>query len=339
MSHPLDDLLTSHHLTPVVAGMTPGMEGPVSFSVIVRTQGRRPGALRDALVSLSAQTHDDFDVVVVVHGSLDTTATVRTSLEEAIVPARMTVTSVEGGGRSRPLNTGLDEATGDYVCFLDDDDLVTPDWLAAFVRGAAREPGTVIRAVTGSQEWSTDGTEEPVRPTGDVEHPFAAEFDLLAHMSRNDTPICAVALPRVAMADFGIRFDENLPVLEDWDVLMRIAMLVGVTSIPDQTSLYRRLDHGNAHTAEEELVWRQSHAAVIDRLSSRPVLLPVGDARRVASAHFLPGRGSRHDDELAEARDTVDRLTRSPWRWARAFGSRAARAARHRTARRGRQER
>lgn len=330
MSHPLDDLLAAYHRTPVVAGITPGMEGPVSFTVIVRTQGRRPRALRDALGSLAAQTHADFDVVVVVHGADDTAAAVRASLQEAIVPPRITVASVEGGGRSRPLNAGLDLATGDYVCVLDDDDLATSDWLAAFARGATAGPGTLIRAVTGSQEWTTDGTQEPVRPIGEIEHPFAAEFDLLAHMSRNDTPICAVALPRTLMNDLGIRFDEDLPVFEDWDLLMRVAMVAGVTSIAEETSLYRRLDHGNAHTAEDEEVWQKAHAAVIDRLSSRPVLLPAGDARRLASAHFRPGRGSRHDDELRETSATLDQLTRSPWRWARAFVARAARAARRR---------
>ena len=56
------------------------------------------------------------------------------------------------------------------------------------------------------------------------------------------------------LAAFDLWFDETLPVFEDWDLLMRTAMLVGVTSIPDATSLYRRLDHGNADTAVAERI-------------------------------------------------------------------------------------
>ena len=218
-----------------------------------------------------------------------------------------------------PTVQALDAAEGDYVCFLDDDDLVTEDWLASFATAAAEAPGTMIRAVTLSQAWTTDGGNQPVRATGPVERPFADRFDLLAHLSRNETPLCSVALPRAAMAAFGLRFDEDLPVFEDWELFVRVAQLCGVTSISAETSLYRRLDHGNANTDEDEAIWHETHAQVIDRLSKRPVLAPIGDARRLASAHFVPGEGSRHDAELAMLRAEHDALTRSPLRMVSAF--------------------
>jgi len=61
-------------------------------------------------------------------------AAVSDILATARIPPSLRTLKVEGGGRARPLNAGLEAATGDYVCFLDDDDLVTPDWLAAFAR-------------------------------------------------------------------------------------------------------------------------------------------------------------------------------------------------------------
>ncbi len=291
-----------------------------SFTTIVRTQGRRPESLAEALASIAAQTHGDHETLLVVHtDDAALVEAVERGLPADARPARLRTVHATGGGRSRPLNAGLDAAEGDYVCFLDDDDLVTEDWLASFATAAAEAPGTMIRAVTLSQAWTTDGGTQPVRATGPVERPFADRFDLLAHLSHNETPLCSVALPRAAMATFGLRFDEDLPVFEDWELFVRVAQLCGVTSISAETSLYRRLDHGNANTDEDEAIWHETHARVIDRLSDRPVLAPIGDARRLASAHFIPGEGSRHDAELAALRAEHDALTRSPLRMVSAF--------------------
>jgi glycosyltransferase involved in cell wall biosynthesis len=327
VTRPIDELLATPR-GPAAVPEPP--RPPLAFTVIVRTQGRRPGSLREALDAIAAQSHPPARLVLVVHGDEATTDRVRAAVGPHADRPGVTVVNAEGGGRSRPLNVGLDHATGDYVCFLDDDDLVTPDWIAAFARGAADAPGTVVRAVAESQRWTTDGAEEPVRPSGPLERPFPATFDLLSHLSANHTPICSIAVPLAGLDAFAIRFAEELPVFEDWDLLMRIAMLVGVTSVPEATSLYRRLDQGNADTVETAAVWEASHAAVIARLAARPVLLPAGDATRLARTHFVPGAGSRWEDDHAAARAEVDALTRSPWRWGRAFAGRARTALRHR---------
>ncbi|MEM9200848.1 MAG: glycosyltransferase [Actinomycetota bacterium] len=334
MTGGLNELASSLGIDPLV----PTTPSEPSFTTIVRTQGRRAGSLAEALASIRAQTYPNHDTVLVVHDADPAVATaVDDALPDSARPGGLQVITAAGGGRSRPLNVGLAAATGDYVCFLDDDDLVTEHWLQAFAEAAATTPGSMIRAVTLSQQWTTDGGEQPVRATGPIERPFAPRFDLLAHVSHNETPLCSVALPRAAMAAFGIAFDEALPVFEDWELFMRVAQLCGVTSIDAETSLYRRLDEGNASETVDESIWHETHGRVIDRLSARPVIVPQGDARRIASAHFVPDAGSRHDADLAVLRaehDALhaefDRLTRSPIRMARAFLSQVRRAVRRR---------
>ncbi len=333
MTGGLNEIAETFGLEPLV----PTTPAEPSFTTIVRTQGRRPGSLAEALASLAAQTHTDHDTVLVVHHPDPSTLdAVDAALPDECRPPGLRLVAATDGGRARPLNVGLAEATGDYVCFLDDDDLVTPQWLAAFAAAAHEAPGTVIRAVTLSQTWTTDGGEQPTRATGPTERLFPARFDLLAHLSHNQTPLCSVAFPRPAMEQFDLTFDDELPVFEDWDLLMRVAQLCGVTSIDAETSLYRRLDHGNAHTAVDEARWHETHARVIDRLSARPVLVPIGDARRLAGAHFATGGGSRHETDLAASQAEVAALTRSPWRFARAFGGRVSGALRGRIAARQR---
>ena len=301
------------------------------FTSLVRTQGRRPASLVVTLASLTAQTYAEHETLLLVHDPDPTTAgRVDAKIPADTRPPGLRVIPVTDGDRARPLNVGLAEAKADYVCFLDDDDLVVDSWLAEFAVAAKTAPGTMIRAVTLSERWSSEGGFQPVRQIGPRTREHAETFDLLAHLSHNETPLCSVALPLAAMRRFGLEFDEDLPVFEDWELFLRVAQVCGVTSIDAETAIYRRLDHGNADTEVDERVWHETHARVIDRLSARPVLIPVGDARRLASAHFIPGSGSRWERDHAEARAEIDALTRSPWRFARVFGARLGRTVRHR---------
>lgn len=310
MTSPVDALLERLGLQRIV----PAITEPVSFTVIVRSQGRRPGSLIKALGAIAAQTNQSYDVIVVVHAGAASAAEVEASLQEAQgLPRKLQILALQGGGRSRPLNLGLDNARGDYVCFLDDDDLVTEDWLAAFSRAASAAEGRLIRAVTQVQNWTTEGSAEPLKPAGSIEYPFAPSFDLLAHFSHNETPICSIALPRAALDRLGLRFDEDLPVLEDWDLLMRSAMLIGVYSIPEATSLYRRLDAANAFSAVSETQWRHTHNRVIEGLATQPLVLPGSAARKLADAGFVaatdPSTGCTVASQPATAiRRTLGRL-------------------------------
>ena len=311
---PLDSLL--HRLG--LPGAAPPTPPEPAFTVIVRTQGRRPRTLREAMASLAAQSRPpDFDAVVVAHGPEGTAATAESALAEAAeaeagsMPARWSVIAAVGGGRCRPLNAGLDAAAGDYVAFLDDDDLAGPDWLAAFARGAAEAPGRIIRAACGVQTWAAAGTAEPQAPLGPVEHPYAGEFDLLAHLSHSETPICSVALPRPGLERFGLRFDEDLQVCEDWDMIVRAALLIGVHSIPESTSLYRRADGANSRSEADEAQWRRDREKVIRKLESEAFVLDGPAARRLAEAHFTSGGGP---EAMVEAIPTRTLLAALPKR-------------------------
>lgn len=168
MTGPIDELLGTVGPHPSFAPA-----GPVRFSVVVRTQGTRPNSLREALESLANQTHQAHQVLVMVHTDDDhVTGEVRALT--ANINTVVEICQVASGLRTAPLNAGLDAATGDYVCFLDDDDLARPDWLSAFDLAIQDHPGQIARARTGVQQWSTEGTGEPRHPQSQVDEPFAA---------------------------------------------------------------------------------------------------------------------------------------------------------------------
>ena len=305
---PLSGLLQSLGLD-AVAPRTVGH--PVTFTVITRTQGRRPGALREALDSLAAQSWPDFEVIVTVHGDTSEAARVEDAVSGAAALSRCRVMHVPAGGsRSRPLNAGIGAAEGDYVAFLDDDDLAEPQWLEVFARGAAQAPGQIIRARTARQPWVTDGTGEPRRPGGPIEHVYPASFDLLAHFAYSETPICSVALPRRGLERFGLRFDEDLTVCEDWDLIVRGALVLGVCCMDETTSLYRRSNNANSLSDADRLEWHTNRARVIDKLAAGPFVLDGAAARRIADAHFDYEGGPGGRVELVNTRDLIAALPR-----------------------------
>ena len=299
----------SEHLAPLVR---PAPAVP-TFTVIVRTQGRRRRTLLEAVRSLAAQTWTHFGTIVTVHAAAEAATAVEAELSAAAAagaaPSDCRVLPVgTGGSRSRPLNAGLDAANGDYVSFLDDDDLAEPNWLAAFARGAADAPGQIIRARTARQPWLADGTAEPHTPAGPVEHVYPATFDQLAHFSYSETPICSLALPRQALKSFGLRFDEDLTVCEDWDLLIRAALVLGVHCVDEVTSLYRRSDGGNSETEADRQDWYRNRAHVIDKLARRPFVLDGPSARRLADARFDYGGGPSKRLEHIRTRDLLAAL-------------------------------
>ncbi len=257
------------------------------LSVIVRTQGRRLITLEDNLTSLAAQTNRDFEVIVCCHDTSDANYLVVAGVMKRLPPwlvARTRAIRVEGGGRAHPLVAGVAEATGRYVAFLDDDDLAFCHWVEEFAHLVELHPGTVVRA--GCATHSID--EEPwdcgvgYRQTGPTQTLYPLAFDLLDHMVQNSTPNCSVAIPRSCFTDLGVNFDDDLPVLEDWDVLLRASVLCGLSSTPEVTSLYRRWRRGYAsHIEHPEAQWESATMAVRGRLDARPFLVPPGTVSRV----------------------------------------------------------
>ena len=273
---------------PTAVALSPSRRGAAPFlSVVVRTQGRRPVTLEDNLTSLAAQTNRDFEVVVCCHETSDAEYGDVEAVTRRLPPwlAKKTrAIRVEGGGRAQPLAAGVAEATGCYVAFLDDDDLAFCHWVEQFARLAKIRPGAVIRAGCATHAIDEEAWDCGVgyRQTGPTQTPYPLSFDLLDHMVENSTPNCSVAIPRSCFTDLGVSFDDNLPVLEDWDVLMRAALLCGLVSTPEVTSLYRRWRRGYAsHVEHSEAQWETAKQSVRGRLDARPFLVPPGTVSRV----------------------------------------------------------
>lgn len=198
------------------------MQPRVSAIIIVR-DGEQ--FISEAIVSVIAQDGVDWELIVVDDGSSDGTEAIVHSfadrLEGRLRPLRHPGHANLGMSASR--NLGLAEARGDYVAFLDADDLWLPGKLAEQVAILDAEPGTAM-AYGRTLIWHSweGGTDErdffyDLGVNADVTYPAGALFrQLLANRYQSPTTCNAMmrrdALLAVGGCDPGLRgmFEDQL---------------------------------------------------------------------------------------------------------------------------------
>ena len=111
---------------------------PLNITAIITTH-RRPELLVRALTSLAAERRRPDEILVVEDGADRSTATL---LRETKIPCRLVQRTLFSVSKAR--NLGLQEAQGDWVIYLDDDDIVYPNRLEELEAAAIRSGATLI---------------------------------------------------------------------------------------------------------------------------------------------------------------------------------------------------
>ncbi len=197
-------------------------------SLIIPTHSRPhllPRAIESALNSGS-----DVEVIVVDDASNDATAEVCRTIE-GIKYIRLELNQGVAGAR----NVGILASSADYIAFLDDDDQRLPGSLDAQVLAieAHKEAGFVCGAMLlADQDGCLTGeVSAPKPPGGDV-------FWRLMELAFPVLPI-SVLIRKECFTRVGL-LNSNLPGLDDWDILVRIAELYPVIVLDQPVSIYRK---------------------------------------------------------------------------------------------------
>lgn len=291
-----------------------GEASSVFLSVAVRTQGTR-STLTDTLTCLAAQTCADLEVLLFVDTVSDEhEALVRMQLEpfDETFRARVRVERLRAGNRVAPLNLAIELARGRYLAVLDDDDLVFANWAEDFL--ACETPGRMLRSRAVEQEVRLgEGGASDFEAVSGFVAPYAETFDLMQHVGVNHSPIHTLAFPVALLRRLQLRFDPDLSVLEDWDLLLRTSQWTGVIDTHHFTALYRKWVHSEASVHKiPKSEWDAATARVFARLDDQPLVLPPSSASKlhhmVRTYEIAIGRAER-----AEAR--IEALERSRvWR-------------------------
>ncbi len=122
-----------------------------TVSIITPLYNKEP-YVAETIRSVLAQTLADWEMIVVDNGSTDKGPDVVRQFSDARI--RLVTSPQRGPGVAR--NYGLSLASGEWVLFLDADDLLTPDYLDARVATATRTPG--VHIVAGPWQEFSDGS-------------------------------------------------------------------------------------------------------------------------------------------------------------------------------------
>lgn len=261
-------------------------ENRVFLSVVMRTQGKRPEMLREALLCLMGQGNQDFEVVLIGH-KLDEAhlEAVKDIIDEQpdMLKDRIRFFELNYGNRTAPLNFGFAHARGEYIAVLDDDDIVTDNWVDEFFKTAGKNPGALLHARAFLQEWETIGTDAGVEALRAVAAPidiYCRDFDIFSQLRGNKCPVSVIGFPSYIFRKLGIIFDESLTTTEDWDYLMRCAFIAGVAETPAETFFYRRWHNSeSSETVHKHEEWDKNFAVIQEKFRSMPLIITDGAQR------------------------------------------------------------
>ncbi len=178
-------------------------------SVIIPAYNRAQ-ALKKAIDSVLSQTYEDFELLVVDDGSTDNT---RKIVENCKKQVRYIFQQNQGVSSAR--NLGIYSTSGEYVAFLDSDDLWLPEKLEQQVAVMSQQPD--LHLCHTEEIWIRRG----VRVNPKKKHKKYS-----GHIFLYCLPLCVISpssvmIRRELFHKVGY-FDENLPACEDYDLWLRI---------------------------------------------------------------------------------------------------------------------
>jgi LmbE family N-acetylglucosaminyl deacetylase/glycosyltransferase involved in cell wall biosynthesis len=292
-------------------------EGP-KISVVVRTRDRQR-LLTEALDSLAAGEYRRAEVVLVNDGG-----------EPPVVPDGFPLPVVRvdlagNRGRAGAAEAGLAAATGDFVTFLDDDDLAAPEHLATLA-GLVAAAGVRVAytdAAVAVYELDPDGG----WVCRERRLPYSRDFDPDVLLIDNYIPFNTLLIERALFAAAG-PFDPSLPFFEDWDFLIRLSALTAFHHLPQVTCEYRHFRGASHHVFGERPRERGDFLAVKARVLAKHAgrLRPEALARAVDTlrsdlvAEREGWAGARRDlaalrGDLAALAQTHQELARERFLW------------------------
>ncbi len=166
--------------------------------------------LEKCVDSLLKQSCSTFEVLLVNDGSLDGTAGICDRYSST--DPRIKVFHKQNAGVGAARNTGLDHVSGEYICFMDADDWIEPDFLEQFMKHI--EPGEALvifnHYVIGKRKiYKKHDHEDVVYRSRD----FSGLFNSLNFL-RNGY-VWSKIYSAAIVKEQGIRFDEGIHFAED----------------------------------------------------------------------------------------------------------------------------
>lgn len=231
--------------------------------------------IKQTIESVLNQTFNDFELIVINDGSQDSTMEILGSISDP----RLKVFSYPNSGVATSRNRGISSAFGEYISFLDADDLWTPDKLEVQLKALQESTQAAV-----AYSW-TDCIDESgqflrrgyyINVSGNVYQKLL----LTNFLENGSNPL----IRKEALDKVG-DFDESLIPAEDWDLYLRLAACYNFVAVPSVQILYRiSTNSGSTNVSRMEKACVQ---IIKKRFNQTPISLNYLKHQSLANAYKI----------------------------------------------------
>lgn len=199
------------------------------ISVVIPTYNAEH-TLQETVESVQKQIFTDLEIIIINDGSTDSTLKVIQNFTDP----RIKTFSYENGGVAVARNRGITQAAGEFISFIDADDLWTPDKLERQL-AALKVHSEIAIAYSWTQSINEQGH------LLHQYHPVFFEGDTYAELLVNNFIANGsnILVRREAVLAVG-EFDPTLGSCADWDFYIRLAAKYHFAVVPDWQIFYRQ---------------------------------------------------------------------------------------------------
>ncbi len=241
------------------------------FSVVISTKNRAALVVK-AVQSILKQSFQDFEILIVDNASTDNTEEVLVQLQE---PRLHYLKNEIDKERCFARNRGIQNAKGNYVCFLDSDDEYLPNHLQAiYDEIQASKIKTALFFTNAYETYNFENLQERICPD-------LTNYNLFEYILTYTFNPARVAIHRSILAEF--QYDEQIPGLEDLDLWLRIATKFPVLQIKERTIVYQIHDESYSISAPNRFKRELSLFNYVFTKQILKDLLPIQSKRRLLS--------------------------------------------------------
>jgi cellulose synthase/poly-beta-1,6-N-acetylglucosamine synthase-like glycosyltransferase len=262
------------------------------------------GHVRAALDSVFAQSHTDFEVILINDGSPDTE-----QLEQVIQPyiSRIIYLTRQNGGPSAARNSGIQRARGEWLAFLDSDDVWLPQYLAEQIKFLREDPAldmVYCDAILAGNAAEGKTFMQICPSSGPVTFQ-----SLLVEQTQVITSGTVVRRQNVMAAGL---FDENIRCSEDHDLWLRIVYAGSKIAYQREALLRRNMRADSQGAVAENLLAGEIQSLeklqqTLD-LDSHTSAMLADRLKKIKATHaFVEGKAFLLAQEPSKARESLQR--------------------------------
>jgi len=239
------------------------MAEEIMFSIVIPVWNR-VDIVREAIESVLSQTYDNYEIIIVDDGSED-------GLKQAIEPyfsERLSYFRIPHRGASAARNYALEHAKGEYIAYLDSDNVWHPEYLSIMREFLTKEDPPRKAAYCICNTYRFNDAAGKMQFEGER----GEEFNFRRLLSGNYIDLNTFIHSRNCIDKVGL-FDTNLKRLTDWDYIIRITAKFEPIFVPRVLVDYFIERANNTITARESYELAYKEIKIKNKAFNRPVTL------------------------------------------------------------------